>query len=271
MKLFVSLSAKVVNWWDAMTYEEQVEYLKIHPSSYKTINKKPTAKPTVEKKSIVEQKKERKSLGMAKVFKAQQDDVSQPKRIKDIMASPAVKAWESSLSDKEKHAVSYYTSEGYEQINSVLRTGKLADSDYFEDEDVEEEWGVRNKKDLLKMADLLESALRKSKLPKKMTVFRGLNLNTSVDGVLGKGLKDPAFMSTSTSASVASGFTSAKHGAILVMSLPKDSPAALVGADECEILLPRNTQVVPTKIEEMSDEDAPPKYIVHAEVIFAKN
>jgi hypothetical protein len=231
-----------------------------------------------QKDSFMLQHKERQNAGMARVFNYQQDDISSVTDFQAFAQSTAYKKWDSSLSKEEKIAIDYYSRDGYFPINSLLRTGVLDEDIYLG----EEGYGVNTKKDVLKMADHVESAIRKSKSPKKMTVFRGLALEkgTALGELLNKGITDPAFMSTSTSAEVAGRFTASSvvNSAIVVMNVAKGSPAMFVPCNteqdnkcERELLLPRNTKIVPTKIEEQAPSDAPPRFIVHAEVVFAKN
>ena len=300
------MSAK--DWWEEATHEEQVEYLQAHPSSKKKLTKKSAPKPKVaakpakkataipitrppstatkqnsaqrllrelntvsaiKRQGFFDQHKDRHTLGMVRVFKAQQDDLASSENIESIMKTPDHLNWLGALTNAERTAINYYKEDGYFPINTLLRNGKVEENASFGDEG----WGVNTEEDALKKADLLESAVRKSKLFKKMPVFRGLYVdkNFPIKDLLHKGITDPAFMSTSTSAEVAGRFTSkTSHSVVIVMNLPKGSPAAIIGSAECEVLLPKGTKIVPTKIEEMALSDIPPKYIVHAEVVFAK-
>jgi hypothetical protein len=212
---------------------------------------------------------------MAKVFKLQPGDPDANMR-SFMTKSAEFKAWKSALTEEETNALDYYKEDGYGPINIHLRGGVMNEK-FIQNE----ERNIYTAADVIKHVDLVESAIRKSKLSKNTTVFRGLSLKDDfpIEDLLHKGFTEPAFMSTSTSARVAGRFASVpnrKQNVVIVMELPKGSPASLSSvrlgyAEECELLLPRNTKIVPTKIEEQPPGDAPPRYIVHAEVVFAKN
>lgn len=149
------------------------------------------------------------------------------------------------LSNNEKAAIQVYKGRGkgpeYIAINNGLRTGTLAS---------EAKKSVAN----------IDSALKKSRVPEHITAYRGFSAPAMIrnwDRVTGTIIQDKAYVSTSLSRFIASGY--AKQGApagqvIAEIRISKGTNALwLEGAgtsyQDFELLLPRNTKfrVVETK------------------------
>jgi hypothetical protein len=138
----------------------------------------------------------------------------------------------------------------------------------------------------------IDAAVSKGKTDSDLVLYRGLGADKKLlAGLLGKGITDPAFMSTTVFPKVTTDFmpdpaygeSVGEASVVLVINLPKGSPCIpLVDAgtkddiildynqSQGEFLLPRNTTVIPTKIEKQDAGTHPPEYIVHAEVVFNK-
>jgi hypothetical protein len=220
-----------------------------------------------------------RTVGMAKLVKMQ-GPVSDPILYKK-WAADNNKGW--NTSEDEQKALTFYTLDSNQVVNGTLRYGDAfvpdEDDDFddedddFDDEDDEDAAPVLPMSERITHAiKHLDTAIQRATLKEDVMVFRGLKASkTMLADLLGKGITDKGFMSTSTSVSVAGDFTpEGDAGVVLAIRLPKGTSAAAMSAMECEMLLPRGTTIVPTKIEKLEDEDSPPRYIVHAEVVFPK-
>jgi hypothetical protein len=324
--MLISLS---VDWWEEATHEEQLAYLKEHPSSKKKLTKKvapkkETAKktskpvqkkPSSQRKPTVNMERIRtlglgpnptkkqlaalneldlKTVGTAKLIK-----LADHYRYDDHSAwtEKAFDKWYGDLTDDEAESFAQYTYRLDGEVNHYLRTGikrpPRANEDAYKNDDDYIDYTLSDVQEHIKK---LDAGLKKSKLDKDVTVFRGLNLSDKsgrliqgLKGLLGKGLTEKGFMSTSSSPSTAISFmggrsSKADRTVVVAIALKKGSKVGSIGEGiarkinmaypdvvmECEILLPRNSTIVPTKIEEMESQDQPPRYIIHAEVVFPK-
>jgi hypothetical protein len=134
------------------------------------------------------------------------------------------------LSIDERAAMTTYSGSHYSDINSALRAGKRP-SDWL--------GGV---------ADRLDFAIAKGRAPRDLVVYRGMTSNEQTVGLKkGSVFRDKAFMSTSASPKVASGF-SYNGGVVFHIKIPKGAisiPMTKNGhyEQEREILLPRGTSL----------------------------
>lgn len=145
------------------------------------------------------------------------------------------KFWQRQLFNKEVEVIGNYGGSGNEIINYDLRNGKKPGRD----------------------AKLLDSALKKSMLPKNITVYRGMELDLkTVFKMKEKGkFRDKGFVSTSLNKSAAMDFTGEFDNAIPVFAkikLPKGYRAAyldrILESGEREVLLPRGRAFKITKM-----------------------
>jgi hypothetical protein len=204
----------------------------------------------------------------------------------------AFASWYDDITPEEAESVAAYTFKLDREVNHLLRTGTKLPYDPKDRDEYDQDTGAKIKftqKEVEDHIKNIDSALEKSSLDKDMTVFRGLSLSgqdgksiADLHDLLNKGITDKGYMSTTTLPSSAMGFLNKGGGGsvALAIALKKGSKVGSIGegiarkgsiADpqiitECEVLLPRNSTIVPTKIEEMKNEDWPPRYIVHAEV-----
>ncbi|WP_262696495.1 ADP-ribosyltransferase [Kordiimonas aquimaris] len=158
--------------------------------------------------------------------------------------------WEATLSEEQKHAFSFYKSDGYKQINHALWTG--------------EELSLRDKR----IVALLQTALNAATLQQDLIVWRGSRHHPEVIPTFKRGHKrvHRGFMSTSLSMKIAQRFYTGNEDLVPVLM------KILVKAGECggyvhripeiqhpefEVLLPFGTkytilyavEVVPELIE----------------------
>lgn len=166
------------------------------------------------------------------------------------------KSWSDNLTEAESGGIHTYTGGAYESMNEYLR-GRTKDID-------------RDEKVAIKNA---ESALSKAKLPEDIIVRRGSDdislaglagkkvnainaeswLDDNYQSLIGKGLEDKGFMSTSPIAS--GGFSS--RGVEYFIKLPKGTEAAFVApisnfVSEKEILINAGTRFIVNDIKKDS-------------------
>ena len=153
--------------------------------------KKSTNTP-VDKNTIKE------TLGKIKGVNISDKGVNEAREIKSLNQAHAwgeknYSEWLNSLSIKEKQAVIDYTGDDYWNINSYLR-GNSNSLHNIDPNKISE----------------IQSALTKAKLPEDIVVYRGTDMNAienvlkfdkygeimNIDGIVGKVIKDDAFMST---------------------------------------------------------------------------
>lgn len=184
-------------------------------------------------------------------------DPSTAMRMMDMMDEKTTKQT-STISDLEKEALSVYAgnqeakikwgfpedSEAYQEINTYHRTGEPLIAG---DDEVKE------------VSKYIDSALEKSTLPKKTTVYRGVDEElmqriAADEFRRGETFTEYGYMSTTRNESVASGYpVGGEAGAILEIELPAGTHAVDMNkydtGDDDEILLPRNTRLKILKIE----------------------
>ncbi|MFD1126048.1 ADP-ribosyltransferase [Lentilactobacillus raoultii] len=163
---------------------------------------------------------------------------SDPQKIKRLTTSSL--KWAKHLTSDQKRAIRYYTGDGYDAINNTLR-------------------GLEKKQATKINAKIqnINSGLRKFKLTKPMTVFRGTStaglkksLDTHAIQVGGQYL-DPAYSSTTLTRSVAVEFS--KH-VILKINVPIGYHGAYIdpiskNKGEKEYLLNAGTPMIITKLQ----------------------
>src|SRR5437899_4843847 len=103
------------------------------------------------------------------------------------------------LTRDEIGAVATYSGTAYKKINGALRTGKGMDDD------------------LRKTIELLDSAIAKSPVERRSTVYRGVGEDyaselEALDLQTGDTFSEPGFISTSTHLDIARGFLGSKGG-----------------------------------------------------------
>src|SRR2546423_4112585 len=117
------------------------------------------------------------------------------------------------LTRDEGGAVAAYSGTVYKRINGALRTGKGMDDD------------------LRKTIDLLDSAIAKSPVARRFTVYRGIGEDyasklEALDLQTGDTFSEPGFISTSTHLDIARRFLGLKGGGmILKIHVPAGSNA----------------------------------------------
>lgn len=144
----------------------------------------------------------------------------------------------------EKQAVSRYTNdEQYKEINGYFR-GKQGDISPENQRAVQE----------------LDSALGKSTLAENTVVYRGMTMTPDLRKKFKPGTTfvDSAYISTSLSQAKAESFSGGADTAVIRIKAPKGTNALAVEtiseyADEKEIILPRNSRIVVTKVTESDD------------------
>lgn len=148
----------------------------------------------------------------------------------------------SNLPSGETDSLAFYKSEGYGDINALLRSGEYGD---YESQ-------IKD----------IDSAISKSVIPEDVQVFRGISLDMFGDDGIGEGdeFSDNGFVSTSMSFQVASNFTN--DDAYMVINVPKGSNGIYTdsqnlgfdaGREEFELLLPRGSSFVVDSIDENDD------------------
>lgn len=152
----------------------------------------------------------------------------------ELVNSEERKEWKSNLDETEVEAVETYTSQAYENINSMLR-GKV-------EGDMESKMIV----------DTLDYAIEKSKVPFDISVYRGVRYAEDLknfftnDAKVGGTWSDPAYLSTSLDKTSFSAFKGADVS--FKINVPKGSSGAFLNGDlskypnEAEMLLPRGTK-----------------------------
>lgn len=157
------------------------------------------------------------------------------------------KKWAKKLTKAERKALINYSKNNYKDDNGYLRSGK-----------------AKNKNTPNEVKNII-SALKKGKLTKSMTVFRGVDYESFKLGLHGQkmhvGAKylDPAFQSTSIYKNVALGFTNidkirSNENILLKINLPKKSNGAYLfplskNNFEYEFLMNANQKMVIKKIQ----------------------
>jgi len=119
-------------------------------------------------------------------------------------------------SDKEQDAIEEYksfSSGAFEKINNGLRKGKLA-----------KKWQ--------NIADLLDSALLRLKLPNDLIIYRAMD-NRYIAEI------DKAFISTSPDPNTADVFNVGDNSEIFRFKIPKGTNYIFLGRNELEIIFPR--------------------------------
>lgn len=159
--------------------------------------------------------------------------------------------WAKSLSKNQYKAIGDYTFSGYENINNYLRTGKAKKI-------------VHTKKEVKN----IQAALRKFKLKKPMTVYRGLNGTGYYKGLngqpnqVGSIYSDKAFQSTSIDQNAAIGFLNTNeknpnNNILIKLNISPGNNGAYVNSIsknkyEKEYLLNSNKKLVITRIQNVN-------------------
>lgn len=173
-------------------------------------------------------------------------------------------AWEASLSDAERVALTNYKGSGYKAINRLRRGIELDMHTEAELAQAEQD------------ADALDLALARFQLPESVVVYRGIADPLFADDadllVSGAELHDDGFLSTSLVREIAEGFLSSdeEDNLLLRITLPGGLHAIHAGAPdlivpsmfEAEILLPAGTRFrvaqTPSPTDYVIDLDALP-------------
>ncbi len=149
--------------------------------------------------------------------------------------------WRTTLTTQEKRWIQDYGGSYYRAINATLRGTKLDPDERF----------TLTKRQVKRAIQNLDSAVAKGKIPKNITLYRGIGENDLSKYVVGDVKSDAAFLSTSLDEVEAIDFANQsvdygyKHKVLLEIHVRNEHSAAQVfgGLQEYEVLLPKATQL----------------------------